>query len=103
MTTTTSIKVTLLVIVALTLLVSSAFAFSWVKQGKNYLITLDTGKVINVTDIAFNKSTNVITATIAKTKLTPKDILAILNVTQTAENTLDSKKNDYSVSVIVQR
>jgi hypothetical protein len=83
-------------------LAAGVAAYTFVKVGSTYKVTLDNGHNVTVLSVDYNRPGKTITATINKTKLTIEDVYLINKVTQDIQNQLDKKKNAYSLSVVAQ-
>jgi len=83
------------------LLIGVVGAWSYVKRGSVYVVTLDTGKVVNITNISISGSQNVkVSAVVTAKNLTIQDAINIKQIEQNISDQLNGKKN-YSISLII--
>lgn len=94
-------KKPLIIVLISILLVTSVFAWSYVKRGNVFVVTLDTGKVVNVTNITYIPSTKYVSAVIVAKNLTIQDAVNIKQIIQNISDNAGGKKN-YSINVIIQ-
>jgi len=83
------------------LLVGSVTAWSYIKQNGIFVVTLDSGTKVNVSDIVYDRQAKTITATVNVPELSIQDAVELNNISQGIQNTLDKKNNAYTLSTIV--
>ena len=84
------------------LILSNPYVQAWTYQkiGQTYVVTLDTGKVVNVTNVTYTASTKTVSAVIKAKNLTIQDSINIKMIEQNISDSLNGKKN-YSFNVII--
>ena len=84
------------------LLIGVVGAWSYVGLGGGvYKLTLDTGKVVNISNISISGSQNVkVSAVVTAKNLTIQDAINIKQIEQNISDQLNGKKN-YSISLII--
>ena len=83
--------------------ISDVLAWSYVKSGNTFILTLDTGKKVNITSYTYYPADKHLDAVVEANNLTMQDLVNLKMIAHNISDTMGGAKKNYSYDLFIQR